>query len=229
MPLRKYFAVIVCLAMLPAVSAAAGAAIVKPIPADPESMDLSNGTFDVQVANMDSFDSDRSLTLELYTDDRYDPEEIRALAPGDTLWINGKEYTVEEVSSRDSSWLGEEPETVYDISTKEDCWDGIWFADNGSQVFAHIGDWNPVTYVGTVTVPLPLPASFIYYDYPGGEEAHEGGEKEFLEDLRDHTPKFFSPYNTFGSFRNGELTEVHNWSYPWGPDEEPAPDEEDDA
>ena len=211
------------------ISCASGEAKVKPVAVDPEAIDLANGSFDIQVANMDSFDQDRALTFELYESDRYNPEEIRALAPGDTLLINGQEYTVEEVGIRDASWPGDEPETVYDISTVEECWDGIWFSETSSGISAHVGDWNPVTYIATVTIPLPLPASFVYYDYPGGEEAKIGSEKEFLQDLRDHSPEFFNPYNTWASFKDGELAEVHNFSYPWGPSESALTDDEIDA
>lgn len=223
---RGFCIAFVCLLTALIISCALGEAKVKPIPVDPETLDLSNGSFDVRIANMDSFDRDKFLTLELYISDQYFPEEIRALAPGDTLLVNGEEYTVEEVSTRDASWPGDEPETVYDISTAEECWDGIWFSETSAGIFAHVGDWSPVTYVGTVTVQLPLPASFAYYDYPGGEDAAIGGEKEFLQDLMDSTPAFFSPYNTWASFKNGELTEIHNWSYPWGPEEEPAADDD---
>ena len=220
MQLRKCIRVLVCTVMplVLMMSAAAGDAKVEPIPVDPENLDFSNGTFDVRIANMDSFDRENALTIDLYEADQYDPEEIKALVPGDIVLVNGEEYTVKEVGVRDDSWFTDEPETVYDIVTEEECWDGIWFRESDGKIFAHVGDWNPVTYVGTVTVPLPLTSSFVYYDYPGGEEAQICGEKEFLEDLRELSPAYFNPYNTCAVFSGGELTEVHNWSYPWGPD-----------
>ena len=42
--------------------------------------------------------------------------------------------------------------------------------------------------------------------------------EELLADLAEDTPELFSPYNTNAVFRNGELLELHSWSYPWGPD-----------
>lgn len=35
-------------------------------------------------------------------------------------------------------------------------------------------------------------------------------------------PAFFAPYNTRALFRDGVLLELHSWSYPWGPDADPA-------
>ena len=96
--------------------------------------------------------------------------------------------------------------------------EGIHFLQLSDGFFiANVGDWTPVTYVGHITIPLPLPASFVYYDYPGGEDAEIGTEEDLLADLQDSSPSFFNPYNTSIFLRNGELLELHNWSYPWGP------------
>ena len=231
MKLRKWVPALAAmmLALMTVTAASGEAKIVRPIPPDPEMLDAADGTFDVQVANMDSFDREKTLILELYRSDTYDPEEIRTLSPGDILVINGEEYTVEEVAKRDDSWFDDgEDRTVYDVSTKEECWDGIWFLESDGAIYPHIGDWTPVTYIRTVSVPLPLPAGFAYFDYPGGEDAIQGGEEEFLQDLRDHTPAFFSPYNTYVCFSDGELTECHSWSYPWGPETESG-DADDDV
>ena len=89
---------------------------------------------------------------------------------------------------------------------------------------ANVGDWTPVTYVGRITIPLPLPASFVYYDYPGGDDPKMGTEEDLLADLQDSSPSFFNPYNTSIFLHNGELLELHNWSYPWGPQPEEDPE-----
>ena len=195
-------------------------ATVSPLPADRNETDLSNGSFDVQIEDMDQIAQNQSLTLSLYLEDHYDPGQIRNLSPGDTILVSGNVYTVKEISVRDERWFEDDPESlVYDIDTVEDNWEGIRFLELSDGSFiANVGDWTPVTYVGRITVPLPLPASFVYYDYPGGEDPTTGSGNELLADLQESTPAFFNPYNTRVYLRNGELLELHNWSYPWGPD-----------
>ena len=224
--MKKIIVLLVCL--LTAVSAAA-AERVEPLPVGAEQLDFANGSFGIQVEQMDRIDRDRTLVLSLYVTDRYAPEQVTNLQPGDTILVSGKTYTVQDVSVRDERWSDEDPEEyVYEIGTVEENWDGIRFSQSSEgYYFANVGDWTAVTFAGTVTVPLPLSASFAYYDYPGGEEPEKGSEADLLADLRESSPRFFNPYNTMAVFENGELTEIHNWSYPWGPDT--GTGDEDDA
>ena len=203
-----------------AVPGGTAAATLEPLPVDLEKLDLSNGTFDVQIEDPGDVEENRCLLLSLYLPERYDPDRVRALVPGDTVLVSGKVYTVRGVNIRDVRLSDEDPESpVYEIDTEEENPDGIRFLrqQDGSFI-AGVGDWTPVHFVGNVVVPLPLPSSFVYCDYPGGEDPVTGSEKELLADLAEDTPELFSPYNTNAVFRNGELLELHSWSYPWGPD-----------
>lgn len=195
-------------------------ATVAPLPIDQNDLDLSNGSFDVQIENIDQIAQNHSLTLSLYLEDHYDPDQIKSLSPGDTILVSGDIYTVKEITVRDDRWFEDDPESlVYEIDTVEENWDGIRFLELSDGSFiANVGDWAPVTYVGRINIPLPLPASFVYYDYPGGDDPKVGSENELLDDLKGSAPAFFNPYNTRVYLRNGELLELHNWSYPWGPD-----------
>ena len=202
------------------------AAKVSPLPVDTSTLDFSNGFFDVQIEDIEQIVQNQSLTFSLYLDDHYDPDQIRNLSPGDTILVAGNVYTVKDISIRDDRWFEDDPESlVYEIETEEEDWEGIHFLQlsNGSFI-ANVGDWAPVTYVEQITIPLPLPASFVYYDYPGGEDPETGTEEDLLNDLRDSSPSFFSPYNTSIFLRDGELLELHNWSYPWGPEPVEEPD-----
>ena len=84
---------------------------------------------------------------------------------------------------------------------------------------ACMDDWVPVHFLKSVSVPLPLPESFVYWAYPGGDDPEKGSAEEFLESLRTGSPEYFSQYNTQAVFRDGMLMEIHSWSYPWGPEE----------
>ncbi len=198
-------------------------AAVEPLPADPVQPDLLTGAFEVSIANMDRFDRDHALTFILYEKDRYAAEQIHALKPGDTVRVSGKIFTVKDLSVRDGNGSAEAPEPrVYELEALEESWDGIYFLESDGFCFANVGDWTALSPVGSVTVPLPLSASFVYYDYPGGEDPVPSSASDFLSDLRECAPAFFAPYNTRALFRDGVLLELHSWSYPWGPDADPA-------
>ena len=201
---------------------------VEPVPADPERLRLDDGTFCVQIEEMDRTEENGYLSLSLYLEDRYDPEQIRNLAPGDGVLVAGRTYTVKGIEVLDERWYEDEPEClVYDIATEEENWEGLRFREAEDGFFtAFVGDWSPVTRVGGAKVSLPLPAAFAYYDYPGGDEPMAGGEEELLADLREGAPELFSPYNTTAVFRNGELLELHSHSYPWGPSVPPGENEQ---
>ena len=74
----------------------AEAKTVCPLETAPDSYDLANGSFCAGVENPETI-SEGHFTLTLALEDRYAAEEIAALEPGDTVVVNGKEYTVELV------------------------------------------------------------------------------------------------------------------------------------
>ena len=209
-----------------AVPGGQSAAKVSPLPVDINSLDFSNGSFNVQIEDIDQIVHNHSLTFSLYLDDHYDSNQIKNLSPGDTILVAGAVYTVKDISIRDDCWFEDDPESlIYEIETEEENWEGIHFLQLSDEFFiANVGDWTPVTYVGHITIPLPLPASFVYFDYPGGEDSEIGTEEDLLADLQDSSPSFFNPYNTSIFLHNGELLELHNWSYPWGPQPEEDPE-----
>ena len=206
---------------LPGEKATGGRRVPKvvPIAVDPDSMDLGNGTYDIQVVRPDMVLRWKSLTLALYVTDRYEADQITNLAPGDTLLVNGLFRTVTDVSHWEEPAPDGSRALIYEVATEEENWEGLTFVQSSDGTFrAYVGDWSPVTYVGTVTVPLPLPEGFVFYDYPGGDDPTAGTEEDLLNTLEDSSAEFFSPYNTTAVFRDGKLAEIHNWSYPWGPD-----------
>ena len=76
---------------------------------------------------------------------------------------------------------------------------------------AVVNDWNPCTYVGGTTVPLPLPETFVFSDYSD----QEGGAREFLDDVSETR---YTPYNTIAWFENDRLVRVSHSDYPTGPE-----------
>ena len=113
-----------------------------------------------------------------------------------------------------------EPSAYEVIPADEDAYLYVVFRDSGEGYFtAEVEDWTPVTFVGETEAALPLPDNFVFYDYPGGDDPQEGTWEDLIEALRRSGPEYFSPYNTRIVLRDGLPAEVHNRSYPWGPEE----------
>ena len=199
------------------VAACAHAADIRPL-TDHNEIDLSNGSFCLTVKDADKITDGGYFTAALYLEDHYDGQQIEALAAGDTVLVNDRNWTVQEVVPH----LADEPGLVdcYEIYTEEE--------NDGYIIFSHAGDgcyvcvmndWSPVSPVGDVRVMLPLPDRFEYYS---GEETAPQDMDAFLNDLEEYGDTF-SAYNTVCRFEDGVLVRVSHSSYPQGPEE--APDE----
>ena len=204
-------------------SASAFAAEIFPLEVLPEDVDLGNGTFCCTIADDSRIEDGGCFTVTLFLEDRYDPAQIKALAPGDTVWMNGKSWTVQEIVLH-----GDEKEStplVYEVYPEEEYYGYLVFEPRADGTFnALIDDWVPVTPVGEVTVRLPLPDRFSYVSFSSGEAEDPVGMDGFLLDFEMFGG--FNAYNTTCTFEEGELVEVTHASYPAGP-EEYWPDEED--
>ena len=205
-------------------AACACAADIRPLEINPDEVDLSNGVFCLNVKDEEKIYDESFFTAELFLEDRYDAEQIKALAPGDTAEMNGVIWTVDEVVIHESEYP--EEHAVYEIIPVEEYYGYLVFspAEDGTYI-AVIDDWVPVTPVGEVRVSLPLPDRFTYIRISGGEEEDPVGADGFLEDL--YMFGGFIAYNTSCVMENGTLVNVIHSSYPWGP-EEYWPGEEDD-
>ncbi len=198
---------------------------VMPIPADPEAIDLGNGSFRARLEDLDRID-EGWFTMMLYRVDEYDPEQIMNLKRGDTLLVNGEKYTVKDISSRDIGWIGEE-DIIWEVVTEEECWGGLWFRQYGPDTFAsYLDDWIPCTFAGSVKVTLPLPEQFELYAVPGGEDPVVYTADEFPENLREEDWSIYNEYNTTAVLEDGKLVYIWRSGYPHGPDTGEADDDD---
>ena len=195
-----------------AAAACASAAEIRPLPLDHDTLDLGNGVFNLVVRGGDRAEAAGGFTAVLYLEDRYDGEQIRKMAPGDTVWADDRKWTVKEVVIHS---LRETPDvpTDYEIYTEEDLGAEEYLAftpcEDGT-FLAVMGDWNPMTLAGSVRVNLPLRDDFRY---SGAEEGQDAAA--FLEDIG----YFGDPFSAECEFRDGELVRVTNIEYPRGPEE----------
>ena len=187
------------------------------IPLDfPDDLSLADGTFSLTIQDEDKRETGGYFTAELYLEDRYDGAQIRALAPGDTVWMNGSPWTVHEIVTHDS--IDDDASVVYEVYPEEEYYGYLVFTPCADGTFhALIDDWVPVTRVGEVRVMLPLPNRFSYVPISAGEEESPEDMDGFLSDLGMFGG--FNAYNTSCVFEDGLLVKIVHSSYPEGPEE----------
>ncbi len=230
--MKRFFSLILILLFTVCVAVCAQAAEIIPIDSGVLEADLANGSFCMAVKDLEKITEGGWFTAALYMVDRYEADQIKAMAPGDTVLVNGQAWTVQEVIPHEADEPG--LSESYEIYTEEEN-DGyivfIYDEDSGDYICG-INDWSPVTPVADVRIMLPLPDAFEYWR----ETEDEPGDMDtLLNDLEEYGTGFV-PYNTFCTFKDGLLVNITHSSYPIGPEiasEEVAdaaePDESDDA
>ena len=203
------------LLLISVLSGSAFAADIVPLNPDPET-DLNNGTFCIGLRDLDKIEEEGFFTADLYVEERYDAEQIKALAPGDTVRMNGSVWTVEKMVIHEDQEGGPEARELYPV---EEFWGYIafWPQEDGTYLGV-MNDWCPVIPVGEAKITLPLPDRFAFYTYSAGEKT----PPEDFQAMLDYLETFgndFTPYNTTGVFEEGALTEIVHSSYPEGPEE----------
>ena len=215
---------------------AEGSREIAPVPFTDELADLQNGSFCLEVEDMDRIDNSGYFTAVLYLEDLYEAEQIEGMKKGDKIWVNGTWFTVGEIVLHEEEvyWDGDNAEPpkegepavqiTYEIMLPEDAvYEYIVFQKAGNgYYYAVVDDWNPVSLITRIKVMLPLPDQFVYKEMSGGgAEEDLFGAEDFLDLLRgageEKGTSFFSPYNTYVRFEDGMLTEIESYSYPYGP------------
>ena len=193
------------------------AAEVRPLEATPAKVDLSNGTFCLTIPDPEHVDNGGFFTARLFLEDRYDAAQVRSLAPGDTVFMNGRAWTVREIVVHESEVPG--AEACYEVCPEENYGGYLAFEPGADGTLrALIDDWVPVSPAGEVKVMLPLPDCFAYVSVSAGEEDDPAGADAFLEALRMFGD--FNAYNTVCVFEDRQLVSVRHSSYPQGPEKD---------
>lgn len=201
-------------------AACACAAEIRPIPVDHDRLDLTNGEFRLRVTNANRIENDGYFIAALYLQDRYDGEQILAMAPGDRVWVNDEAWTVTEVVLHPD---GDDPQAacVREIYTEEENYGYIVFEPQEDGTYKAVeDDWVPVTPVGSVKVQLPFPDTFEFIRVSAGEEQPPEDARAFLDWLAEYGQESFTAYNTTCTLKDGALIRVFHSSYPEGPEED---------
>ncbi len=201
--------------VLSVVAAAEGAASVRadviPIYTDPGSVNLKDGYLRMALRDEDKIETGGYFTIELYELEIFNTAQIKALAPGNTVQLNGKVWTVKEMVVHDDGF--------YEMYPVEEYMGYMGFLpDTEGFCVGIVDDWSPVFRVGEAKIMLPLPDKFAFYTYSSGEEDPPVGFDGMLKYL-EQIGNDFVPYNTEAHLENGVLTEIRHTSYPVGPEE----------
>lgn len=105
---------------------------------------------------------------------------------------------------------------AYEVCAEDD-YSLVFCIVSDTACFVQYNDCTMYSPVGTVEVLLPLPESFSYYDFSGGEENGPLTAEEFIENVTTHGS--FNPYNTSAVLKNGLLVKIGHSDYPEGPEE----------
>ena len=234
--MKKYgwFGLIACLMLILCAGLAAAETVrqeIIPLEMTEEDLDLENGEFCLTIEDTDKIISDGYFTAVLYMKDRYDPAQIENLKTGDRVQVNGAWYTVYKVERMEGIGYdkGESRLLVtYDILPEEEIPSYIAFDNTRDGYYIAVyDDWNPITFVTRVKIMLPLPDAFVWYD---GPEEKPYSADELLEllsiPLDDGSTDCFGPYCTTVVFQDGQMTEIHSFPYPYGPEDEESNIEE---
>ena len=228
--MKKYgwFGLILCLMLIvgtgPAAAETAGQEIV-PLEITEEDLDLENGEFRLTIEDTDKIISDGYFTAVLYMEDRYDPAQIESLKAGDRVRVNGAWYTVYKVERMERKGYdkGELRLLVtYEILPEEEIASYLAFENTrDGNYIAVYDDWSPVTFITRMKIMLPLPDAFVWYDGPEEKECSADELTELLSiPLDDGSTDCFSPYSTTVVFKDGLMTQIRSFPYPYGPEGE---------
>ena len=199
-------------------AACAYAAELCPIEINPADVDLNNGSFCLTVRDADQIEKNGYFTAELFLEDRYDAEQVKALAPGDTVQMNGATWTVEKIVVHEKEYP--DSQDVYEVYPVEEYYGYLVFSPTADGTYiAVIDDWVPVTPAGEIRIMMPLPDRFAYVRISAGEEEDPVGAGEFVNDLLTYSSDGFTAWNTSCVMEDGVLVSVTSSSYPWGPEE----------
>lgn len=228
--MKKYgwFGLILCLMLIvgtgPAAAETAGQEIV-PLEITEEDLDLENGEFRLTIEDTDKIISDGYFTAVLYMEDRYDPAQIESLKAGDRVRVNGAWYTVYKVERMERKGYdkGELRLVVsYEVLPEEEIASYLAFENTrDGNYIAVYDDWSPVTFITRMKIMLPLPDAFVWYDGPEEKECSADELTELLSiPLDDGSTDCFSPYSTTVVFKDGLMTQIRSFPYPYGPEGE---------
>lgn len=160
---------------------------------------------------------ENKLTVELLAPERYDPDEVLSLVPGDAIYTQGQEIAVQTIGEKYGYIVINDGE--YEFSEGS-----IWLYkdSDGSYVIA---DWDDIRWITLAEVSLPVQDGLLFLDgiNPSSGEILDlptvHSAAEFLEMLKAEAEgegPGFDVRNVFAVFSaDGQLALIQRYYVPW--------------
>ena len=205
--MKKLLSVILFLACLMMSAAAQAQSLV---PTEPGELSTTDADYCVRITEAAQINAGGYFAMEMYEQDQYPGDDVKALSAGDIIVVNGDLVQVDSLIEHEEGMLEIRPSGEFDGY--------IVLIPFGENYCALVNDWIPCTYVETVKVWLPLPDTFVYLSVEADDQVqYTAGE--FIRMLEADGGAEMNPYNTIASFRDGLLVQIMHASYPFGPEE----------
>lgn len=174
--------------------------IIKPIPVNP----IDNQT-DITIAaafTSDDFDwTSRQLKITVYTEDRYETEEINRLRKGDLLVFNGDSMVVTQLENK---------EGILTVNNGLEEGGALLQACDNKSYRGMLWD-DHSTYTRGEEVVLPLAGNFSIIDCGDDpdtpSDSIQNGQRAYIESLEAYRREF-TPLSTTVRIENGIITRI---------------------
>ena len=212
--MKKILCLVLCLCLFAPALSAAERTVVTALAAEVNPESLVSVSVDARITDYNAADS--TLTIELIVPERYDPEEILALKPGDAIYTQGQEVDIKTISENSGYIVLNEGD--YEFSEGS-----VWLFE-GIDMNYWIADYHDNSWILLDTVHMPVSDHLLFLDEinPSTGETllqpsvYSG--KEFLEMLnaeKDEGPGFAANNVTVVFDGTGALALIRRFYVPW--------------
>ena len=177
---------------------------IAPLPVDLDVYHLPDGNYPVAFNRGDVFSGTSGIYMngvQIFTQDRYDPEEIANLKAGDTIVVEGEAVPVLSVQETEYGYLinGDQDDHSFYLSAGED-FEGF--------VVHGLDDMSVYTDHGMTALMIDPAAVFIDDSDIESDPVNVSGV-EIVEAMQTTDNVYFVPYNTSVRVENNRVTEIH--------------------
>lgn len=148
-----------------------------------------------------------TLTVELFSYDRYVPEDIIDLKPGDTVQIAGRDILAEQVGIFTSPVSGES-DILLNGGMEQGGYDFRCYADGNMLYYRIVRENDFPLYQGIGSITLPLAEDTVFTDYCMDSEGVEVSLTELEAHLEGTQPYVCNELNTLITVTDGVITGI---------------------
>lgn len=178
-----------------------GSKVVEPQDSKTDLKNLS-GDYQVAFSTSDIKQDDDGVTVHLtvYEQELFAAEDVKALAKGDTIVLDGQKVKIASIEKASSSGY-----TIKDAAGEE----YSLAVDKDSGSFYELGVSDSLTYRKVGETDLPLSVNFVYKDQSDLNEKGRTATQEDFKEIVEENQTSFSESDTTATVKNGEITVIN--------------------